>query len=588
MVSLAELREADFGPLDTVAAAYDKLAGDFQGHVDQMDTQVVKHLFDGRWIGTAAGAANASLHTTSTRLDAAHIEMSAMGTLLREAADSFRLAQGKLQEALQDAQDGHFTVADDGTVSWPPPAAAERKDPNYDTPQQGKAIANRISDAVNEATTADARIAKLLDDLTQRARTGSGLDIAQAQKDLGAVTQAGTDLLAAGFPSKDATSTQVLSWWNQLTPAEQQRLIETHPDLIGNRDGIPSLVRDQANRINLTNLINQYEQKPSLSADDKTKLDGFNRIQKTLSDNVGQHPPALLLGISDQGQGRGILSYGNPDTAQNVSAYVPGLGTTLSNVGGKDGDRAHNVWLAAKKADPTATTASIVWLGYDPPPGLDSGDPSTAEVMLPDRAEKGAASYDQFLSGLRATHQGAPAHLTALGHSYGSTTVGLAAQRPGGTGADDVILVGSPGTGADKASQLNVDPGHVWVGAARNDPVTHLPSKAEAGIDGTALVAGGPVLGTALGTTTDWIYNQADPNQLWYGTDPASAQFGAQRFDVADGAPLSVDSHSQYMDAPQSPGSTLSPTDAANQDSITNIGQIVAGKYDNVNRVAGR
>ncbi|TQF04681.1 hypothetical protein E6W39_23725 [Kitasatospora acidiphila] len=584
MVSLAELREADLGPLDSVAAAYDKLAAAFQGHVDQLNSQVVKHIFDNRWIGTAAGAANTSLQNTSNRLDAAHTEMSAMGALLREAADSFRLAQSKLQEALQDAQNGGFTVANDGTVTWPPPAAAERKDPDYNTPQQGKDIANRISDAVTEATTADARIAKLLDDLTQRARTGTGLDTTQAQKDLGTVTQAGTDLLSAGFPGKDSKPADVLTWWNRLTPDEQQRLIKTHPDLIGNRDGIPSLARDQANRINLTNLINQYQQKQPLSADDKVKLDGFNAIQAKLDQNAGKQPPALLIGVGDQGQGRGILSYGNPDTAQNVSAYVPGLGTTLSSVGGKDADRAYNVWLSATKADPNATTASMVWLGYDPPPGLDKladGDTRPAEVLSSDRAQSGAVSYDQFLNGLRATHEGAPAHLTALGHSYGSTTVGLAAQQPGGTGADDIILVGSPGTGADKASQLNVDPSHVWVGAAQNDPVTHLPSKTETGVDGAVAVAL-PPLAPALVPGTDWLYNQADPHQLWFGTDPASAQFGAQRFDVADGLPLSFDSHSNYMTNPNS------PADAATKDSIDNIGQIVAGQYNNVNREAGR
>ncbi|MDH6136352.1 hypothetical protein P3T37_005777 [Kitasatospora sp. MAA4] len=584
MVSLAELREADLAPLDAAATAYDRLAGNFQGHVDQLNAQVVKHLFDSRWIGTAAGAANASLQTTTTRLDAAHTEMTAMGTLLREAADGFRLAQSKVQQALTDAQSGGFTVSDDGTVSWPPPAAAERHDPGYDAPQQGSAIATRISDAVNEATTADARIAQLLDDLTQRARTGSGLDTTQAQKDLTTITQAGTDLTAAGFPSKDATPTQVLSWWKGLTPDEQQQLITNHPDLIGNRDGIPSDVRDQANRINLTNLTNEYEHKPNLSADDKTKLDGFLAIQGKLNENAGKQPPALLLGIGDEGQGRAILSYGNPDTAQNVSAYVPGLGTTLSSVGGKDADRAHNVWTAAMRADPTATTASMVWLGYDPPPGLDKvldGDTRPLDVMSADRAEKGAASYDQFLGGLRATHDGPPAHLVALGHSYGSTTVGLAAQRPGGTGADDVILVGSPGTGADKASQLNIDPGHVWVGDAENDPVSHLPSRGEVSFDGQ-VARSGPLLAPVLVPGADWLYNQADPHQLYFGTDPASAQFGANRFDVADGPAFSFDSHSNYMTDPNS------SADGATKDSINNIGQIVAGKYSNVTREAQR
>lgn len=159
---------------------------------------------------------------------------------------------------------------------------------------------------------------------------------------------------------------------------------------------------------------------------------------------------------------------------------MPGLGTKLSDVGGKDGDRALNVLNAAQKADTDSTFASMVWLGYDPPPGLEKlqeGDTRPLEVMDTDRAAKGGAAYDTFMAGLRATHDGPPAHLVALAHSYGSTTVGLGAQMSGGTGADDIILVGSPGTGAQRASQLHIDPSHVWVGDAENDPVSHLPSK---------------------------------------------------------------------------------------------------------------
>ncbi|WP_101381924.1 alpha/beta hydrolase [Kitasatospora sp. GP30] len=572
MVSVAELREADLGPLDEVATAYDKLAAAFQGHVDQLNTQVVKHIFDNRWIGTAAGAANSSLQNTTNRLDAAHTEMSAMGSLLREAADSFRLAQSKLQEALQEAQSEGFTVAGDGSVSWPPPAAAERNDPKYDAPQKGKDIATRISDAVTEASDADARIAKLLDDLAQRARTGSGLDTAQAQKDLGTVTQAGTDLLTAGFPPKGTTPAQVRDWWNGLTPDEQQRLIKAHPDLIGNRDGIPSPARDQANQINLTNLINEYQNKPNKSAADQNKLDGFNKIKEKLA-QPGQVPPLLLLGIGDEGQGRAILSYGNPDTAQNVSALVPGLGGQISDVAGKDGTHAFNIWKAAKDADPTSSTASIVWLGYDPPPG--DIQPAALNAMYPDQASSGAVSYDQFLGGLRATHQGAPAHVTAIGHSYGTTVIGWAGLRPGGTGAGDIVLVGSPGVGADKASQLNIDPGHVWVGAAGTDPISKVPSASR--------VAGDAALSPVLGPGgADWVYNQVDPNQLYFGTDPASAQFGAQRFQVADGDVSS--SHFHYMDTPPDPNQRQQDS----QDSIANIGRIVAGQYNKVTRVPGR
>ncbi|MFF1788985.1 alpha/beta hydrolase [Kitasatospora sp. NPDC058243] len=575
MVTLAQLRDADLSGLAGAAGAYDTLAGAFGKHVQAMNTEVTKHVFNSQWVGTAAGAANASLQRTSGRLDAAHTEMSAVSGLLREASESFQLAQSKLKEALKEAQGAGLTVAEDGTVSWPAPSQAERHDPGYDTPQRARALADRICHAVTEADGADQKIAKLLDDLTVRARTGTGLDLAQAGADRKAVDELGTGLMAAGWPPAGAAPTEVNSWWKGLTPDEQQRLVQAHPDLLGMRDGIPATARDQANRLNLAHLIDTYEHKPNPSDDEKQKLEGFRAIRDKLDRRAGQQPPAFLLGVGEQGQGRGILSFGNPDTAKNVSAYVPGLGTTLSAVGGKDADRALNVWNAAMNADPTSSVASMIWLGYDPPPGLEKvldGDPRPLEVTGTDRAAKGGAAYDTFMAGLRATHEGAPAHLVALAHSYGSTTVGLGAQLPGGTGADDIILVGSPGTGADKASQLHIDPHHVWVGDAENDPVSHLPAKGRVATD--------VVLGPVLGPVADDLYETFAPDsQLWFGQDPASKDFGANRFAVPDGKSLSLDSHSNYMN---------SSSDTATAESINNIGQIVAGRYDAVTRQEGR
>ncbi|MGW2087788.1 hypothetical protein [Streptomyces sp. NPDC001880] len=41
-------------------------------------------------------------------------------------------------------------------------------------------------------------------------------------------------------------------------------------------------------------------------------------------------PPMYLLGIGDESNGRSIIAYGTPDTADNVSAYVLWPGTNSS------------------------------------------------------------------------------------------------------------------------------------------------------------------------------------------------------------------------------------------------------------------
>ncbi|WP_438479387.1 alpha/beta hydrolase, partial [Streptomyces asiaticus] len=137
--------------------------------------------------------------------------------------------------------------------------------------------------------------------------------------------------------------------------------------------------------------------------------------------------------------------------------------------------------LGAMEVDPS--TASIIWLGYDAPQGVD--------VMSRGDAQRGAPAYNEFMAGISATNENADPHVTAIGHSYGSLTVGTAAKESGGIpGVDDVILLGSPGVDAQKATELGVGKEHVFVGAADNDPVTHLPTKDEVAL---GWITGGPV-----------------------------------------------------------------------------------------------
>ena len=53
------------------------------------------------------------------------------------------------------------------------------------------------------------------------------------------------------------------------------------------------------------------------------------------SSNGGER--GYLLGFDNNKLGHAIVSFGNPDTADNVVTYVPGTGAKLSNI---DGDRA--------------------------------------------------------------------------------------------------------------------------------------------------------------------------------------------------------------------------------------------------------
>ncbi|RRD41873.1 hypothetical protein EII13_10660 [Buchananella hordeovulneris] len=75
-------------------------------------------------------------------------------------------------------------------------------------------------------------------------------------------------------------------------------------------------------------------------------------------------------------------------------------------------------------------------------------------------------------------------HLTALGHSYGSTTTGMAAARVRPGVVDDLVLFGSPGAGVHNVEQYNVPEGHAWVSGVRGgDAVQGLGSDSDFGLN---------------------------------------------------------------------------------------------------------
>lgn len=324
---------------------------------------------------------------------------------------------------------------------------------------------------------------------------------------------------------------QVNQWWESLTDAEREALIADHPEWVGPVDGIPTEVRDTANRTlldnRITSLDDQIAAKERALAGLDPDSDAYERAKEELDDLKGDRKdlanlqdritdddgsPALaagpepqqpyyLLDFGTQDNGRAIVAVGNPDTADNVNTLVPGTTSNLSGVGGLL-NRAETMQGDAQLAAPGAANSTVMWLGYDAP------DTIVPEAMQQRWADGAAEDLENFTRGLTATGQEDANH-TLTGHSYGTTVIGHAATKEG-VDADNIVFVASPGVGTDTASALGVDEGNVWSTRNSLDPI---------------------------GLTPDFLH----------GKDPTSDDFGGNSFHSDTGA-WNANNHSTYWD----------------------------------------
>jgi pimeloyl-ACP methyl ester carboxylesterase len=348
------------------------------------------------------------------------------------------------------------------------------------------------------------------------------------------------------LPPPGSSAEDVNRWWKTLTPEQQQQLIAAHPPDLGNLNGIPVDVRGAVNNAVMNDDLRRVEDlfKNGVTRQDVLNdpakfglspsailrytnacqaRDGLAKAGQATDKWPGNHPPVYLLRYEPEafgGEGAAAIAIGNPDTAANTAVLVKGLGTgvregTLTN---PDGVRLYE---ETARADWNKETAVVLWVGYDAPNTWH--DPGLYE---PNMARTGGQLLAADVNALGVTHQGAPTHMTVVGHSYGSTVVSDAAAAYG-MHSNDVVLVGSPGTDlAHSAADFHLSPGgHLYVGAASADPVTWSPGQ----VRGPGLI--GPTLGGL-------------------GDDPSVDGYGSTRFKAENPQYTAnpIYDHSHYFD----------------------------------------
>jgi uncharacterized protein YukE len=566
-ITLADLLVTDPAPAHTAAAAWKGLADDLDTAADDLNrnTQDLRYAWSG---GQAAPAAEAKVTALRAEVNAAYNPANRIAQALTDHANAMADLRSQAETVVGDAKAKGFLIdAVAGTVTIPAKMLAPAQ-PSMPPPDSGPITAKAQEIASSLATLVSR--ARGLDDTTVNAIRQNLPDrnVGFGSLTLPPVTR--EDVLAQrGRDPKD-----INAWWRSLTPAQRDQAIAAYPELVGWLDGVPAVDRDRANRIALANTEADLRRRAAdlkrriaaasgpdgdLSTDPAGLQAELSRVNATLKrvdmiksslGKLGQN--GLLLGVDFTGDGKAIIAVGNPDTAKHTAVWVPGVNTTIDQTPAN----VNRVLNLQKAADALTTepndVATVMWLGYDAPEVGTSN--LNLSAVTDARSKAGAQSLDSFINGLRTTHDGGAYHVTAVGHSYGSTVVAQAALHGDGLAVDDIVTAGSPGMDTAHATDfININARHVWAGSAADDPISNTTGNpwavgAEAGTRDSPL--GGVVDGGL------WAYDQG------HGESPHVADFGANQY-VVD-----THGHSDYW--------------KEQSQSLDNQARIVVGKYDDV------
>ena len=278
----------------------------------------------------------------------------------------------------------------------------------------------------------------------------------------------------AQLPPPGSNPRQIAAWWGSLSDQQKKKLKEKYPEIIGNLDGVDLTTRHEVNSNLVDGMLAEAEDRVRQTYDDLVHLgmtsplyaDRYTKALddvedlKVLQQFLHDNPEKKLLVCDRSGERLKVaIGIGNFDEAQHIGVYVPGKGTTVRGSLLDCVTKSEGLITAAQKVR-KSSYATVAWLGYDAPLSIPN-------VVNTHRANAGADRLENFLEGLKATFEEKKkkVHLTLLGHSYGSTTSGIAASHVSPNVVDDLVLFGSPGSGVQLGAEYRVPEGHRWVSA---------------------------------------------------------------------------------------------------------------------------
>ncbi|MGC7100421.1 alpha/beta hydrolase [Amycolatopsis lurida] len=463
------------------------------------------------WTGEAAAAAATKVNELVDRLEAWAAELAAGRTAAANVGDAIKGIENGVSEVETLAAKQHFAIGDDGAVidNGPPPDTR---------PEHAEAVANERKQIAAELADGVKQVIQSADDLDNdfcsvldRILNHQVFDATTNDNSATSLASAGAlGHLAGGLtipppPPEGATAAQNAAYWATLSDQQRRQLAMDHPGLVGPRDGFTGVHRDIANRKLLSeertkiqaaidelgkdprahkNSINVPSQKYEEMQQLQAKMSSLDSLEKMTTLPDGQPNPdrqLLLLDMSGE-RAQAAVSNGNIDTADHVAVFTPGMNSAVDqNMNGYVSDMGRIRDDAERMLDTVGngTVATVTWLGYEPPTTSDPYD--LGDVAGGAEAREGAHKLTSFYDGINESRAEDP-HMTALGHSYGSLTTGLALHE--NTGVDDAVFFGSPGISegppanpaemASEIDKLQLPDGHAYTLEADDDLVADI------------------------------------------------------------------------------------------------------------------
>ena len=461
------------GPFAELARDAESKSRALQAVGDDLNAQV--NSLTGR--GKAVTAARQALKERISEIEKQVNYLISVSEIASEAVDGIDDIRADIEDIQQAVSSSPIHIDTSGVVSFIGSLLDTAQSFVQHPVKMLEIVADRVKNVLAKATALEIKLATMIGAL--------GLGVFNNH-----VNYSASGASRPTLPPAGASEQQVASWWSQQSDANKKWLIEHYPEKIGNLNGVDGASRNKANRIvldqkladlpgEIARLDAEAANAPSPAAREKIlerkaklqhELDELTVVQQTLNKGAdpdtgegGDGVPRQLLGLDTSGRNvKAIVAQGDVDTADHVGVVVPGLHTNVGkNLDAYD-NRATDLYKNAKlQTKPGETVAMVEYLGYDAPQ-------VEIEAAITTYAEEGARGLSGFLNGMDASreHGAGDTHITLFGHSYGSTTSGIAATLVNDGVVDDIVLAGSPGAGVQHVSEYHVPEGHAWVSAA--------------------------------------------------------------------------------------------------------------------------